>query len=74
MESAAKNAALALLDRARARSADNVTLTRELIKQFNSPDSQNAALLLNTLDKPDALQKTLALEGVHARVVGGLAA
>lgn len=72
MDNAAKNAALALLDRARARSADNITLTRELIKQFNSPDSQNAALLLNTLDKPDALRKTLALEGVHARVVGGL--
>jgi len=72
MDNAAKNAALALLDRARARSADNITLTRELIKQFNSTDSQNAALLLNAFDKPDAVQKTLALEGIHVRVVGGL--
>ncbi|KXF81608.1 inactive transglutaminase family protein [Enterovibrio coralii] len=67
-----KTAAEAMLDQARSRSADNATLARELIKQFNDKDSQNAALITKEMSKGDAIVAILSLEGVHARVVGAL--
>ncbi|MBF4327553.1 gonadoliberin III, partial [Vibrio anguillarum] len=36
-------AAIALIERANQRSADNITFTRELIKNLNDADSQNAS-------------------------------
>lgn len=72
METAVFNATSAVLNQARERSADNVTLARELIKQFNDKDNQNAALLQNMKNKADAIVDALHVEGIHARVVGGL--
>ncbi|MGF1690528.1 inactive transglutaminase family protein [Photobacterium kagoshimensis] len=67
-----QTAATALLDQARTLSSDNLTLTRELIKQFNDKQNQNASLLLNNLSREDAIISLLSLEGIHARMVGGL--
>ncbi|MBV7299941.1 inactive transglutaminase family protein [Enterovibrio paralichthyis] len=67
-----KTAAEAMLEQARQRSADNSTLTRELIKQFNEADSQNASLLTKEMSKADAVVAILSLENIHARVVGAL--
>ena len=67
-----QTAATALLDQARSLSSDNVTLTRELIKQFNDRNNQNAALLLNSLSREQAIINLLSLEKIHARIVGGL--
>ncbi|MGF1679750.1 inactive transglutaminase family protein [Photobacterium minamisatsumaniensis] len=67
-----QTAATALLDQARNLSADNTTLTRELIKQFNDRNNQNASLLLNNLSREDAIINLLSLESIHARIVGGL--
>ncbi|PSU32443.1 inactive transglutaminase family protein [Photobacterium lutimaris] len=67
-----QTAATALLDQARSLSSDNTTLTRELIKQFNDRNNQNAALLLNSLSREQAIINLLSLEKVHARIVGGL--
>ncbi|MCP3699186.1 MAG: inactive transglutaminase family protein [Aliivibrio sp.] len=65
-------AAISLLDQARARSSDDITLTRELIKQFNDPDNQNASLLLNNLTKVQAVSKLLTYEAIHNKIVGAL--
>ncbi|MGF1900644.1 inactive transglutaminase family protein [Aliivibrio sifiae] len=65
-------AAISLLEQARARSSDDITLTRELIKQFNDPDNQNASLLLNDLTKVQAVSKLLSYEAIHNKVVGTL--
>lgn len=65
-------AAISLLDQARARSSDDTTLTRELIKQFNDPDNQNASLLLNDLTKVQAVSKLLSYEAIHNKIVGAL--
>ncbi len=65
-------AAISLLEQARARSSDDITLTRELIKQFNDPDNQNASLLLNDLTKVQADSKLLSYEAIHNKVVGTL--
>ncbi len=59
-----------VLRQAKNRSADNETLTRELIKQFNDSESQNAALLMNSMSKEEALVSILSLENIHARIVG----
>ncbi|MDV5170577.1 inactive transglutaminase family protein [Photobacterium rosenbergii] len=67
-----QTAATALLDQARSLSSDNVTLARELIKQFNDRNNQNAALLLNSLSREQAIINLLSLEKIHARIVGGL--
>ncbi|MGF1875831.1 inactive transglutaminase family protein [Photobacterium frigidiphilum] len=67
-----QTAATALLDQARTRSSDNLTLTRELIKQFNDKQNQNAGLLLNNLSREEAITGLLSLEKIHSRVVGGL--
>lgn len=63
-------AANALIERAMSRSADNETFARELIKTLNDPDSQNAALILNDLDRTDALHKILLTAGVQSKTVG----
>lgn len=65
-------AAISLLDQARARSSDDITLTRELIKQFNDLDNQNASLLLNDLTKVQAVSKLLSYEAIHNKIVGAL--
>ncbi|MGF1756801.1 inactive transglutaminase family protein [Photobacterium sagamiensis] len=67
-----QTAATALLTQARNLSADNLTFTRELIKQFNDKQNQNASLLLNNLSRENAIISLLSLEGIHARLVGGL--
>ncbi|MCQ1056507.1 inactive transglutaminase family protein [Photobacterium sp. DNB23_23_1] len=67
-----QTAATALLAQARSLSSDNITLTRELIKQFNDRNNQNSALLLNSLSREQAIINLLSLEKVHARIVGGL--
>ncbi|MGR5061742.1 inactive transglutaminase family protein [Photobacterium sp. DNB22_13_2] len=67
-----QTAASALLDQARSLSSDNITLTRELIKQFNDRNNQNSALLLNSLSREQAIINLLSLEKIHARIVGGL--
>ncbi|MFA0193229.1 inactive transglutaminase family protein [Vibrio artabrorum] len=63
-------AALALIDRATKRSADNLTFTRELIKTLNDPDSQNSALILNHMTKVEATHKLLSAAKIHNKVVG----
>jgi len=63
-------AALALIDRATKRSADNITFTRELIKTLNDPDSQNSALILNNMSKVEATHKLLSAANIHNKVVG----
>lgn len=63
-------AAVALIDRATKRSADNLTFTRELIKTLNDPDSQNSALLLNNMSKVNAAHKLLSYAGIQNKLVG----
>ncbi|NNN68980.1 inactive transglutaminase family protein [Vibrio sp. 3-2(1)] len=63
-------AAIALIERANQRSADNITFTRELIKNLNDADSQNASLLLNKMSKVDATQKLLSYSQIPNKVVG----
>jgi hypothetical protein len=63
-------AANAILEQALSRSADDVTLARELTKKLNDKDSQNAALLLNQYDKTEALTALLSHGEVANRVVG----
>lgn len=65
-------AAEALLRQAKNRSADKETLTRELIKQFNDNESQNAALFLNSMSKQSAIVAILSFEHIHARIVGAI--
>ncbi|MCG7585431.1 inactive transglutaminase family protein, partial [Photobacterium sp. OFAV2-7] len=67
-----QTAATALIGQARSLSADNITLARELIKQFNDKTNQNASLLLNSLSREQAIINLLSLEDIHARIVGGL--
>ncbi|MGF1729655.1 inactive transglutaminase family protein [Photobacterium kasasachensis] len=67
-----QTAATALISQARSLSADNITLARELIKQFNDKTNQNASLLLNSLSREQAIINLLSLENIHARIVGGL--
>lgn len=67
-----QTAATALISQARNLSADNITLARELIKQFNDKSNQNASLLLNNLSREQAIINLLSLENIHARIVGGL--
>ncbi len=63
-------AAIALVDRATSRSSDNITFTRELIKALNDSDSQNSALILNSMTKLQAASKLLAYADVPSKVVG----
>ncbi|WP_159653371.1 inactive transglutaminase family protein [Vibrio atypicus] len=63
-------AAIALIERANQRSADDVTFTRELIKTINDSESQNASLILNKMTKVEAVNKMLAYAQVPGKVVG----
>ncbi|MCY9803102.1 inactive transglutaminase family protein [Vibrio scophthalmi] len=63
-------AAIALIERANKRSADDVTFTRELIKQLNDNDSQNAALILNKMSKVEAVYKILSFSKIESKIVG----
>ncbi|MGO2508033.1 MAG: inactive transglutaminase family protein [Vibrio hibernica] len=63
-------AATSILEQASARSSDNSTLTREIIKQFNDPDNQNASLLLDDFAKVDAISKLLATSNIYSKTVG----
>ncbi|RTZ15734.1 gonadoliberin III [Vibrio aquaticus] len=63
-------AAIALIQRANQRSADDITFTRELIKSLNDGDSQNAALLLNNRSKVESIDKLLAYAEIPSKVVG----
>ncbi|UJF18635.1 inactive transglutaminase family protein [Vibrio sp. SS-MA-C1-2] len=65
-------AATALIEQAKKQSADNQTFTREIIKQFNNPDNQNAALLLHSGSRPEMIVNLLHREQIHARIAGGL--
>ncbi|MBD1575409.1 inactive transglutaminase family protein [Vibrio sp. S11_S32] len=63
-------AATSILNQASQRSSDNTTLTREIIKQFNDPDNQNASLLLDDMNKVDAISKLLATSKIYNKTVG----
>jgi len=63
-------AAIALIERANERSADDITFTRELIKSLNDSDSQNSSLILNRMSKVDAVDKILAYAKIPSKVVG----
>ncbi len=65
-------AAEALLQQAKNRSFDKETLARELIKQFNDNESQNAALLTNSMSKEAAIVAILSFEQINARIVGAI--
>ncbi|WP_162046735.1 inactive transglutaminase family protein [Vibrio taketomensis] len=63
-------AVVALIERANKRSADDITFTRELIKQLNDVDSQNAALILNTMSRVEAVHKILAYSKIPSKIAG----
>ncbi|MBY6197412.1 inactive transglutaminase family protein [Vibrio hangzhouensis] len=63
-------AAIALVERAKSRSSDNITFTRELIKALNDGDSQNSALILNNMTKLQAASKLLSFAEVPSKIVG----
>ena len=67
---AQQGAVTAISAQALERSADNITFTRELIKQLNDLDNQNAALILNDFSKVEALTKLLAHANIHSKTVG----
>ncbi len=60
----------AILAQATERSADNITFTRELIKQVNDLDNQNASLLLNDFNKVEVISKLLATSSIYSKTVG----
>ncbi len=71
-------AAHALVDRIRRRSADNETMAAELLKRLNEANPMdNVAVLMgkqtSTRAKMELAAKVLALAGVPARVVHGIA-
>lgn len=65
-----ESAVEAILKQASQRSADNVTFTRELIKQLNDEDNQNASLLLNDMSKNKAAVRLLYRAKIHSKTVG----
>lgn len=72
-EEAQELAAREVLDRARATSSSPESLTRELVKLLNSPESQNTALLRsNTANQADLLMHLLARADIATRLVMGL--
>lgn len=72
-EEAQELAAREVLDRARATSSSPESLTRELVKLLNSPESQNTALLRsNTANQADLLMHLLARADISTRLVMGL--
>lgn len=71
-DSPEETAAIALIQQATDRSSDEVTFTRELIKEVNDPNSQNAQLLLNINSKYEVIEKLLSYANVQNKVVGVL--
>ncbi len=71
-EDVRQTAALSILEDALERSADNPTLARELVRQLNDPQNQNAALLLNSMNREEALVSLLSMEKIPARTVATL--
>ncbi|EAS64176.1 gonadoliberin III [Photobacterium angustum] len=67
-----QTAATALLTQARNLSANNTTFTRELIRQLQDKQNQNASVLLDSMSLQEAITNLLSLEGIHSRIVSGL--
>ncbi|WP_305817932.1 inactive transglutaminase family protein [Photobacterium leiognathi] len=67
-----QTAATALLTQARNLSANNATFTRELIRQLQDKQNQNASVLLDSMSPQEAITNLLSLEGIHSRIVSGL--
>lgn len=65
-----ESAVIAIKEQASQRSADDVTYARELIKQLNDPDNQNASLLLDDFSKVEAISKLLASAEIQSKMVG----
>ncbi|MGG5573176.1 inactive transglutaminase family protein [Vibrio diazotrophicus] len=65
-----ETAAIALINRATERSADDISFSRELIKNLNDSESQNAALLTNKMSKVEAAEKLLSYAQIPNKVVG----
>lgn len=65
-----ESAVVAILEQATQRSADNVTFAREVIKQLNDEDNQNASLLLDDMSKSQAMVNLLSLSEIHSKTVG----
>lgn len=63
-------AAIALIKKANRLSADDITFTRELIKSINDSESQNSALLLNSMSKVETIHKLLSYANVANKIVG----
>ncbi|WED22757.1 inactive transglutaminase family protein [Vibrio sp. JC009] len=63
-------AAIALIKQATARSADNITFARELIKALNDKESQNASLLLDGTNKPELVSHLLSYSDVPNKIAG----
>ncbi|NLS11290.1 inactive transglutaminase family protein [Vibrio sp. SM6] len=63
-------AATELIETALARSSDDITFARELIKTLNDPDSQSTALLLNNKSRATLLYELLATSQIPSRLVG----
>ena len=67
-----QTAATALLTQARNLSANNTTFARELIRQLQDKQNQNASVLLDSMSPQEAITSLLSLEGIHSRIVSGL--
>lgn len=65
-----ESAAIAIIETAKARSADNVTFARELLKVLNDLSIQNSSLLLNSMSKVEAASKLLAYADISSKTVG----
>jgi len=66
----AEAAAIAIIEQSTKRSADDTSFTRELIKNLNDTESQNAALLTNNMSKVKAAQMLLSYALVPNKIVG----
>lgn len=66
----AEAAAMSLIHQANKLSADDMTFTRELIKALNDTESQNSSLLLNDMNKVQAVHKLLSYAQIPNKVVG----
>lgn len=60
----------AIIELASKRSADNITFTRELIKNLNDSDSQNVSLLLDNMSKAKTASSLLSYADIPNRIVG----
>jgi len=67
-----EEAARAIVERARARSADAVSLARRLIATFSEGSGESERLLETSYSRPELLVRLLADAGIGARVVHAL--